>query len=128
MIKLLIVDDSTDLLSALKMFLEKKGFTVNTTSDHRRLKDHIRQLNPDLLLMDIFLSGQDGRVLCRKLREDKNTQPLCIMLFSASPEALKNYKNYGADGCIQKPFNLKDLIDQIEFVHHNYLSSRPEEN
>ena len=128
MIKLLIVDDSADLLSALKMFLEKKGFTVNTTSDHRLLKDQIRQLNPDLLLMDIFLSGQDGRELCRKLREDKKAQPLCIMLFSASQEALKNYKHYGADGCIQKPFNLKDLIDQINFVHGNYLSNRPEEN
>jgi DNA-binding response OmpR family regulator len=128
MIKLLIVDDSADLLSALKMFLEKKGFTVNTTSDHGRLKDHIMLLNPDLLLMDIFLSGQDGRELCQKLKEDINTKQLCIMLFSASPDALKNHKHYGADGCIEKPFNLKDLIAQIKSVHGNYLSSRAEEN
>jgi DNA-binding response OmpR family regulator len=128
MIKLLIVDESADLLSALKMFLEKKGFIVNVTSDHLRLTDHIRQLTPDLLLMDIFLSGQDGRELCKKLREDENAKSLCIMLFSASPDALINHKQYGANGCIEKPFNLKDLIEQIKTVHGNYLSNLTEKN
>jgi DNA-binding response OmpR family regulator len=114
MTKLLIVDDSLDLLEALKIFLEKKGYCVHTLADHHQIFDEIKKVNPDLLLLDIFLSGEDGRDICKKLREHVEIKNMCIMMFSASPEALKNYKIYGADGYIEKPFNLSDLIKKID--------------
>ena len=117
MLKLLVVDDSSELLGALKIFLEKKGYLIQTLTDHSQIFDSIKQLNPDVVLLDIYLAGEDGRDICQKIRENVNTKPICIILFSASPEALKNHKLYGADDCIEKPFNLTDLIQKIETAY-----------
>lgn len=114
MLKLLIVDDSSELLGALKLFLEKRGYMACTLSNHRQIFDSIKQLSPDVLLLDIYLSGEDGRDICKKIREDATTRSICIILFSASPDALKNYKFYGADDYIEKPFNLAYLVQKIE--------------
>ena len=114
--KLLIVDDSRELLDALKIFLEKKGYLVKGITNHREIFDVIKDYKPDLVMLDIFLSGADGREVCQKLRENYDTKYLCVMMFSASPEALKEHKIYGADGCIEKPFTLNKMIESIEAV------------
>jgi len=114
--KLLIVDDSRELLDALKIFLEKKNYRVKGITNHREIFDVIKDYEPDLVMLDIFLSGADGREVCQKLRENYDTKYLCVLMFSASPEALKEHKIYGADGCIEKPFTLNKMIETIESV------------
>ena len=114
--KLLIVDDSKELLDALKIFLEKKNYIVKGITNHSDIFKVIKEYQPDLVMLDIFLSGADGREVCQKLRENNETKYLCVMMFSASPEALKEHKIYGADGCIEKPFTLNKMIESIEAV------------
>jgi DNA-binding response OmpR family regulator len=114
--KLLIVDDSIELLDALKIFLEKKNYLVKGITNHKEIFDVIKVYEPDLVMLDIFLSGGDGREVCQKLRDNYDTKYLCVMMFSASPEALKEHKIYGADGCIEKPFTLNKMIEAIETV------------
>ena len=114
MSKIIIVDDSEDILSVMKFFLELKGYTVKTTSNSHDLKLFLKSFSPDLIIMDIFLSGEDGRRVCEDLRSDLGNKDLCILMFSASPNALANYKDYGADGFIEKPFGLNEIVDKIE--------------
>lgn len=112
--KIVIVDDSEDLLHVMKFFLEEKGYTVEVCTKKHTLIPLITSFSPDLIILDIFLSGEDGREICRELRSHKATKYLCILMFSASPKALLNYKEYGADGYIEKPFGLNDIITKIE--------------
>jgi DNA-binding response OmpR family regulator len=114
--KLLIVDDSKELLDAMKIFLEKKNYLVKGISNYKDIFKVAKEFQPDLLILDVFLSGADGRELCRKLREHNETKFLCIMMFSASPEALSSHDEYGADGSIEKPFTLDSMIEKIESV------------
>ncbi|MEP6616585.1 MAG: response regulator [Ginsengibacter sp.] len=114
--KLLIVDDSQDLLEAMKYFLEKKNYLVEAISNHKEIFKAVAEFQPDLVMLDIFLSGADGRDVCKKLRENYETKYLCIMMFSASPEALHQHIEYGADGCIEKPFDLQNILETIETV------------
>src|SRR5437867_2069711 len=95
--KLLIIDDSVDLLEAMKLFLEKKGYSVKTISTKEELFPAIKSFRPDLIILDVFLHGDDGRKICRELRKHEDTKYLCILMFSASPKAIENYKDYGAD-------------------------------
>lgn len=114
MSKIVIVDDSPDLLEVLKFFLEEKGYEVETVTRQNDLIPLIKSFSPDLIILDIYLQGEDGREICKKLRKQEETKYLCILMFSASPKALINYKEYGADGYIEKPFGLNEIVDKIE--------------
>jgi len=114
MSKIVIVDDSIDLLEVMKFFLEEKGYEVETTTGHHDLISIIKSFSPDLIILDVFLQGEDGREICKKLRESEEHKYLCILLFSTSPKALANAKKCGADGYIEKPFGLTDIVDKIE--------------
>lgn len=116
MSRLLIVDDSIDLLEAMKFFLERKGYTVMTISNNQNIYKVVGEFNPDLILLDVFIHGKDSRALCKELRKHIETKYLCIMLFSSSPTALENHAEHGADGIIVKPFGLVNLVERIEAI------------
>ena len=114
MTKIVIVDDSKDLLEVLKFFLTEKGYEVETATGKADLINMIKTFSPDLIILDIYLDGEDGREICKELRENQESKYLCILMFSASIKALVNYKQYGADGYIEKPFGLNEIVDEIE--------------
>ncbi len=114
MSKIVIVDDSIDLLEVMKFFLEEKGYEVETATSQQDLYSLLNSSSTDLIILDVFLQGEDGREICKELRRSEKTKYLCILLFSTSPKALANAKKCGADGYIVKPFGLTDIVDKIE--------------
>ena len=126
MSKIVIVDDSQDLLDVLQFFLEQRGYKVETASSEQQLMSLIKSFSPDLIILDIYLRGEDGREICKKLRRQIETKYLCILMFSASVKKLANYKEYGADDYIEKPFGLNEVVDKIEstlITCKNYATS-----
>jgi DNA-binding response OmpR family regulator len=118
MSRIVIVDDSLDLLDVLKYFLEEKSHEVETLTQPADLIPLIGSFSPDIILLDIFLQGGDGRDICKELREHEETKYLCILMFSASPKALAAYREFGADGFLEKPFGLNEIIEKIEATLH----------
>jgi len=112
--KILIVDDSADLLEPLKFFLEQKNYMVKTLINADHIYQEIHEYKPDLLILDIFLEGEDGREICKVLRKNAETKHLCILLFSASPKILTESKSYYADDYLEKPFDLNTLHQKIQ--------------
>lgn len=119
MSRILIVDDSIDLLEAMEIILIQKGFEVQTISRWHNIHSHIINFDPDLIILDIFLAGKDGREICKELRNTVVSKYLCIMMFSASSKALEDYESYGADDFLEKPFGIKNLIEKIETLLNN---------
>jgi DNA-binding response OmpR family regulator len=114
MSKILIVDDSTDLHEALQFFLTEKGYEVKCIASAKNLVSIVKEFLPDLIFLDIYLQGEDGREICKKLRTLVETKYLCIILFSVSDKDAKLYKEFGADGYLEKPFGLNEMIEKIE--------------
>ena len=114
MSKIVIVDDSEDLLEVMKYFLEEKGYEVETVNKEKDLLALVKSYSPDLIILDIYLNREDGRKICKDLRNQEETKYLCILMFSASSKELLKYKDYGADGFIEKPFGLNEIIEKIE--------------
>ena len=114
--KLLLIDDSSDLLEVLKIYFDKKGYIVDIVSNSREIYSTINNSDPDILLMDVLLCGSDGRHICKALRESHDTRHLGIILTSASACNLEDYKAYGADDCIEKPFELPDLEQKVTSI------------
>ncbi|MDQ6902605.1 MAG: response regulator [Bacteroidota bacterium] len=116
MSKLLIVDDSIALLEVMKSILEKNGYIVKTLENALDIYKQIIDFKPDLLLIDINLSSEDGRNICRQVRMTAQTKNLCILAFSGFPETLKDYKTFCADDVLEKPFDLNTMVNKIKFI------------
>lgn len=110
--KILVADDDPDILEVLTLILEENGYEVETTSDGQTL--HMLERNlPDLLLLDIWMSGWHGREICRYLKSQETTKALPVVLFSANRETQQIAQEAGADDFITKPFDLGHLLETI---------------
>lgn len=112
--KILIADDNISILEILKLSLEQLGYQIKTVANKSDLFWTLRNFKPDLVILDVFLDKEDGREICKKLREKYNLGSIPIILFSSNKYALSNFKEYGADVSVEKPFELVELIKKIE--------------
>jgi CheY-like chemotaxis protein len=115
--KILVVDDEPDVLKILLLRLEKTGYEVTGARDGREAVDLARQIIPDLVILDFHLPDMNGDVVAGILREDKNTKHIPIILISATVTSVdQRAKECGANGCIAKPFEPKELIDAVKKI------------
>ena len=112
--KIFVFDDSKDILEGMKMFLELKEYEVRTKDNVNNIMQEITDFEPDLIILDIYLKGEDGRQLCKKIKQSYKSNPPKIILFSAAAHALEDYHLFGADDCLEKPFGLTDVYTKIE--------------
>lgn len=112
--KIIVLDDNEDILEAVSFVLKQKSIDVVTLSDPTLLEQHIPLDQPALLLMDIFLGGYDGRVICRKLKDNRLYDHISIVLFSAQICTPESLEESGADAMLNKPFSLQTLIGILE--------------
>jgi DNA-binding response OmpR family regulator len=66
--------------------------------------------NPDLIFLDIWMSGMDGKIICKELKSNPATSDIPVVLFSANRDTREISKECGADDYILKPFEVKELL------------------
>lgn len=112
---ILVVDDTEDILDALEIVLSSEGYTVLTAPNEAYINDVIAEKRslPDLIMLDVLLSGQDGRMLAKKLKDNQKTKHIPIIMMSAHPNVAVSIKECGADDFLPKPFELNDLLLKI---------------
>lgn len=111
--KIMIADDDPAILDSVGLLLEFEGYEVQTTPDATSLLT-METGFPDLLLLDIWMSGTDGRDICKYLKKQQLTSNIPIVLISASREIERSAMEAGANDFLAKPFELKDLLKKIE--------------
>ena len=109
----MIADDDPGILDSVSIMLEFEGYDVRTTLNGRTLFDMEKEL-PDLLLLDIWMSGMDGRDICQRLKQDEKTRGIPIVMISASKDIERSAIDAGADDFLAKPFDIDDLLGKIE--------------
>ncbi|CAG8999510.1 MAG: Transcriptional regulatory protein OmpR [Candidatus Celerinatantimonas neptuna] len=111
--QILVVDDDQEILSLLQQYLTKSGFIVDTASEGKQMRHRLEIQQPDLIILDIMLPGDDGFTLCRKIRQESNV-PI-IMLTANSDETDRVIGlELGADDYIGKPFSPRELLARIK--------------
>ncbi|MGN6299075.1 MAG: response regulator [Ginsengibacter sp.] len=115
MSKILVVDDDIDILSVMEILLSMKGFDVEVTSRGENTLPKIESFKPDLILLDVLISGYDGRAICKQLKSNQATSHIPVIMFSAHPGAAATIKDYGADDFISKPFDVNNLMQKINY-------------
>ena len=110
--KILIADDDPDIGDMLQLMLEDAGYEVEVQMSGQAVQ-HLQEPFPDLVFLDIRLSGTDGRTICRYLKSQEATHALPIILLSANKDTSQMARDAGADDYLAKPFDRKDLLALI---------------
>jgi CheY-like chemotaxis protein len=114
--RVLVVDDDPDILDAIRFLLEDEGYVV-TTTEKGEYAENLHDGNgglPDLIILDVLLSGTDGRTICRSLKSRPDTQQIPIIMISAHPDAEAAAYAVGADHFVAKPFDMFDLLELVQ--------------
>jgi DNA-binding response OmpR family regulator len=112
--KVMIADDDPGILDAVEAMLEFGGYKVSSTANGATVLD-MKTNFPDLLLLDIWMSGTDGRDVCKQLKAQDLTKDMPIIMISASTELERSAKEAGADDFLEKPFDMEELLLKIAY-------------
>ena len=112
--KILLIDDDPDVIKVLQLLFIKKGYEVATASREEEAYQQVVLFKPHLIVLDVLLSGVDGRTICKKLKSSASSKHIPIIMFSAHPGAQKNMEDFGADDFLPKPFEGSKILERIE--------------
>lgn len=110
--KVLIVDDDKDVLEAMKFMFDSCNFhTITDTGKHVIQK--VKKEKPDVILLDILLSGKNGIDMCKELKKDQVTKDIPVIMISAHANAASYVAICGAEDFIAKPFEIDALLSTV---------------
>jgi DNA-binding response OmpR family regulator len=114
--KILIVDDEPALVKNLELIFNKHHFEVIVASDGLIALERARRDAPALIILDLNLPKLDGHRVCHLLKSDERYRhiPILMLTGSVDPEDRKWAAQAGADGYVQKPFDLSLLVGQVQ--------------
>lgn len=123
--KILVVDDDINICELLRLYLEKEGYSVTIANDGISAVEMFGSSNPDIILLDIMLPGQDGWQVCREIRKTSNVP---IIMLTAKGETFDKVLGLelGADDYVTKPFETKEVVARIKAVLRRSSSSNSE--
>ena len=119
---ILIVDDEQDIVESLKFVLETAGFNCYTTFDGEEGLRLAKEIIPDLIILDVMMPKINGYKISRLLKYDSKYKNIPILMITARSQEEDKLigEETGADEYITKPFDLDDVLKQVE----NYLGKQ----
>ncbi|HSG44102.1 MAG TPA: response regulator [Anaerolineales bacterium] len=113
--KILIVDDDVAITDLMKALVSMEGHEPTTVNDSLQAMDIAKDVNPDLITLDLMMPGLTGFELCKMMSEDPNISKTPIVIISAKddPESKERAMEAGAKDYITKPFGVDDFIEKI---------------
>jgi two-component system phosphate regulon response regulator PhoB len=115
---ILIVEDDLQLAELLTWHMEREGLAVRTTPDGEEALALAEELPPDLVLLDWMVQGLSGLEVCRRLRNQKITASVPIIMLTARAEEADRVRGLetGADDYVTKPFSPRELVARVHAV------------
>lgn len=114
--KILVIDDDEGILEAIKAVLDYEGYKVEIDPTGEKILTQSKSTLPDLILLDLLLSGKDGTNVISKIKQHDHLKKIPIIMLSAHPTAAQAAKEAGATDFLAKPFDIFELLKKIN--HH----------
>lgn len=111
---ILIYEDDQEILLLCKALLLKSNYRVATMSRCENVISDIKMLQPDLILMDLWIPEIGGEKAISLIKENPATTHVPVLVFSANADIKEICKKVNADGYIAKPFDIHSLKATIQ--------------
>jgi two-component system response regulator MprA len=119
---ILVVDDSPDVLEAMKMILESARYVVLTAPDGKVALDQLRDgAAPSLILLDMMMPRMNGWQFLDELHHDLSVNAIPVVVVSSGSYPTKEIESLGVAGYLKKPFDVSTLLETVE----RYCSPAP---
>ena len=115
MIKILMVEDDTNITNTLTYYLQNEGFLMETAKSKYEAIEKIYQKEYNLILLDITLPDGNGYEVYKKLKEKYSTPVIFLTALDDEKDIVKGF-DLGADDYITKPFHTRELLSRIKNV------------
>lgn len=112
---ILVVDDDQDIRVLVARQLSKHGFAVDVAADGMEMRKILGTARIDLVVLDRIMPGEDGLILCQKLRKSSNIPVIMLTLLGSETDRIVGLE-MGADDYLPKPFNPQELVARIRAV------------
>ncbi len=121
----LIVEDDPDTRALEAAVLEDDGFTVLTARNAEEGIRLAREWRPAVILLDLALPTASGFDVLKSLKSTPATVNIPVVLISAYAMLVDNCATRGASACVQKPFDIDDLVSQVRRVLKTAVDQQP---
>jgi DNA-binding response OmpR family regulator len=126
-VRILLIEDSTKLQSAVSRALRKSGYAVDVTGDGDDGLFQATSCDYDVVILDLMLPGLDGLSLLRRLREQERGTHVLILTAKDTVEDRVRGLQSGADDYLVKPFALEELLARVQALcRRSYQRESPE--
>jgi DNA-binding response OmpR family regulator len=112
---ILVADDDPHIVRLLRLYLDKAGFRVAQAADGDETLAKLRDLGPDLLVLDIMMPGPDGLEVCRSVRRASDLPIIILSARGGDVDKIAGLQ-FGADDYVTKPFNPVEVVARIQSV------------
>lgn len=112
--KIFVVDDDPSILEVITIVLIDKGHIVTSISNKEQLFKELEKELPDLIFLDLWISGSEGTQITKELKLNLKTKNIPVVIVSALNDLEKHAIEAGADGYLEKPFEIEDLLGMVE--------------
>ncbi len=126
--EILVVEDEDNIAIALNYLLTREGYNQTRLATGAGAVDTIRERKPDLVLLDVMLPEVSGYEICQSVRADPECDGVRILMMTARGSAMERRKGLamGADGFISKPFELKELREEVRKILSGDVGAVPQ--
>ena len=107
-----MADDDPAIIDVLTLMLEEAGYKVYASANGQTIAD-VNRICPDLILLDILMSGINGHDICKQLKNQPATKHIPVIMISANKDAKEIALNACADDFISKPFEMYNLMEKV---------------
>ena len=120
--KILVVDDDPDILDALTMILESKGYQVTAARDGKECLANLKAEKPDLLILDLLMPKMDGFAVCKELQDPRWSKyrdtPILILTSVREDASRRRYEletglELNVDDYVEKPMSPDILLERV---------------
>ncbi|MGD9049200.1 MAG: GAF domain-containing protein, partial [Anaerolineae bacterium] len=113
---ILVVDDSVLSAQLVQTHLERAGYRVMLAHDGEEALQQVKAKPPDLVILDVMMPKLDGFAVCQRLKNDRDTWFIPVVLLTALNEARDRVRGIeaGADDFLTKPFNREELMARVQ--------------
>lgn len=114
--KIIIADDEHKILMTLEYSFKKNGYDVFIARDGTEVLEFLKDMVPDVILLDIMMPNLDGYSTLEIIKEQERLKNTKVIFLSAknNPKDIERGLEMGADAYVTKPYSIKKLMQQIE--------------
>lgn len=120
--RILIAEDEVEIARALKFLLKKNKFTVDIVHNGNDAWNYVRQMDYNVVVLDIMMPEIDGLEVLRRMRSQKMTVPVLLLTAKAEIEDRVTGLNAGADDYLPKPFAASELIARVKALSRRSMN------